>query len=141
MKADFKVAINVPYAAGPNRGKPHTDKLKPTDRLPSRPPRIALLMALAIYMERLLRDGHAESQGELASLAGITRARITQILNLLGLAPDIQEQLLLNNKSNRFVERTLRPLCMVANWNEQRGAATAWSRESCKTLRPSGATG
>jgi len=92
MKADFEVVINVPFSAGPKRGKPRADKLKTADPPPIRPPRIATLMALAIHMDQLLRDGHVKDQLELAKLAGVTRARVTQVMGLLELAPDIQEQ-------------------------------------------------
>jgi hypothetical protein len=52
------------------------------------------LMALAIRFEGLLRDGTAADLSELARLAGVTQPRMTQIMNLNHLAPDIQEQLL-----------------------------------------------
>jgi predicted XRE-type DNA-binding protein len=46
-------------------------------------------MALAIRLEHLLASGQVTDQAEIARAAGITRARITQILNLTNLAPDI----------------------------------------------------
>jgi hypothetical protein len=57
-------------------------------------PRIARLMALAIRFDGLLRAGLVADQAHLARLGHVTRARITQIMNLLHLAPDIQEQIL-----------------------------------------------
>ena len=57
-------------------------------------PRIARLMALAIRFDKLIRDGVVADQGELARLGKISRARVTQILNLLSLAPDIQAAIL-----------------------------------------------
>src|SRR5690606_28614948 len=57
-------------------------------------PRLARLMALAIRMDELLAEGTVADQAELARLAHVTPARITQILNLLHLAPDIQEAVL-----------------------------------------------
>ena len=59
-----------------------------------RVPRVARLLALAHHFERLLAEGLVRTQGELAALAGVTRPRVTQILNLLLLASDIQEELL-----------------------------------------------
>ncbi len=59
-----------------------------------RVPRIARLMALAIRFERLLADGEVHDYADLARLGHVTRARVTQIMNLLNLAPDIQEELL-----------------------------------------------
>src|SRR5271170_8053167 len=57
-------------------------------------PRIARLMALALRCHDLVRAGEVADYAELARLAHVTRARITQILNLLHLAPAIQEELL-----------------------------------------------
>ena len=59
-----------------------------------RTPRVSKLMALAIRFDQLLRDGKVTDQSELARLAHVTQPRMTQIMNLLHLAPDIQEQLL-----------------------------------------------
>ena len=57
-------------------------------------PRIARLLALAIRLEGLLRDETIRDYAELARLGRVTRARMTQIMKLLDLAPDIQEQIL-----------------------------------------------
>ena len=57
-------------------------------------PRISRLMALAIHMEDLVRKAEVVDYAELARLAHVSRARITQIMNLLNLAPDIQEAIL-----------------------------------------------
>jgi hypothetical protein len=59
-----------------------------------RVPRIARLLALAHKFDRLLDDGVIADYATLARLGHVSRARITQILNLLNLAPDIQEEIL-----------------------------------------------
>ena len=64
----------------------------PSER--GRVPRIARLMALAIRLEGLIRRGNVASQAELSRVGHITRARVTQIMNLLQLSPAIQEGLL-----------------------------------------------
>jgi hypothetical protein len=51
-------------------------------------------MALAIRFEQLIRAGEIADYAELAHLGHVTRARITQIMNLRLLAPDLQEELL-----------------------------------------------
>ena len=61
---------------------------------PGRIPRVAKLMALAIRFEQLIANGDVADYAELARLTHVSRARITQIMNLLLLAPDIQEALL-----------------------------------------------
>lgn len=61
---------------------------------PGRVPRIAKLMALAVRFEEKLEAGHVRDMAELARLGFVTRARLTQIMNLRLLAPEIQEDLL-----------------------------------------------
>ena len=86
-------------------------------------------MALAIRFEGLLRDGIVGDQAELARLGHVSRARLTQIMNLLNLAPDIQEEILLlpRTTSGRepIRERHLRDLATVLDWREQR---RIWAR-------------
>jgi hypothetical protein len=62
----------------------------------SRPriPRIARLMALAIKFQDMINRGEVRDYADLARLGYVTRARITQIMNLLLLAPDIQEEIM-----------------------------------------------
>ena len=69
----------------------------PKPKKPSAPaklPHITKLMALAIRLEHLLATGQVKDQAEIARTAGITRARVTQIINLTNLAPDIQQAIL-----------------------------------------------
>lgn len=61
---------------------------------PGNVPRVSKLMALAIRLEELVQRGEVRDYADLARLGYVTRARITQIMNLLNLAPDIQENLL-----------------------------------------------
>ena len=87
-------------------------------------PRIARLMALAIKFDALIRQGVVRDYADLARLGHVSRARITQMMNLLNLAPDIQEQLLgldsRNGQSRTLCERNLRRLARIINWTEQR---------------------
>jgi hypothetical protein len=89
-----------------------------------RVPRVARLMALAIRLDQLIRDGVVADQAELARLGQVTRARLTQIMNLLSLAPDIQEAVLFlgPTTSGRCVlhERGLRLLAAIYDWDNQR---------------------
>lgn len=63
------------------------EPVRPKGRLP----RITRLMALAIRCERLIQEGEISDYAELARLGHVTKARVTQIMNMLLLAPDIQE--------------------------------------------------
>ena len=85
-------------------------------------PRITRLMALAIEFNRLLREGQIASQAEIARLGHISRARLTQIMNLTLLAPDIQEALLFYPRAEaRPVWLAhLQPIAAVCDWQLQR---------------------
>lgn len=83
-------------------------------------PRIARLMALAIRFDGLLRQERIRDYAELARLGRVTRARITQIMKLLNLAPDIQEQILFLPPTERLNERNLRRVVSRIDWDEQR---------------------
>jgi len=91
---------------------------------PGNVPRISRLMALALRLERLVKDGEVADYADLSRLAHVTRARITQIMNLLNLAPDIQEAILFLPRTTRgrdpIRERHLRPIAAVIDWRKQR---------------------
>lgn len=55
-------------------------------------------MALAIWFDELLSQSVAKDQTKLAALVHVSQPRITQIMNLLLLAPDIQEELIFLQK-------------------------------------------
>jgi hypothetical protein len=77
-------------------------------------------MALAIRFEGLLRDKTIRDYAELARLGRLTRARMTQIMKLLDLAPDIQEQILFLPLIKGLNERNLRPVVSRIDWHERR---------------------
>jgi predicted XRE-type DNA-binding protein len=116
---EFKVQFD-------QRRKGRKSKVKPTP--PPRVPRIAKTMALAIQMQQLIRDGVVKDQAELAKIGGVTRARVTQIMNLRCLAPEIQEAILLLEPTTRgrdaVRERDLRQVVAETDWRKQR---EAWS--------------
>ncbi len=87
-------------------------------------PRVARLLALAHHFDGLLREGVVQDYAELAALSHVSRARITQIMNLLLLAPDIQEEILHLPRTmvgrDPIRETHLRPIVQVVEWREQR---------------------
>lgn len=91
---------------------------------PDRVPRIARLMALAIRFEKLIQSGVITNYADLARLAHVSRARITQIMNLLLLAPDIQEAILFLPPVARARDPIhllqIQPIALLADWREQR---------------------
>jgi len=89
-----------------------------------RVPRVTRLLAVAIRCEQLLAAGVIANYAALAQLGHVSRARVTQIMNLLLLAPDIQEALLFLPRTERGRDsihlRQLQRLALVADWKEQR---------------------
>lgn len=100
----------------------------PVQLPPGRIRRIAKLMALAIRFEGLVRSGKVRDYSELARLGQVTRARITQVMNLLLLAPDIQEELLFLPRIERGRDalglRKFQAIAAQADWDVQR---TMWA--------------
>ena len=85
-------------------------------------PRITRLLALAFRLEDLLRGRTIGNSAELARLGGVSRARITQILNLRNLAPAIQEEILSVTPGGRvenLTEGSLRRLTAILDWRRQ----------------------
>jgi DNA invertase Pin-like site-specific DNA recombinase len=95
--------------------------VEPAEAVPEGPvPRISRLMALAVRMEGLVREGRAKDFAELARWGGVSRARMTQVLNLRNLAPSIQERLLfLEEEAGALHERALRRVAQSVDWEEQ----------------------
>ncbi len=87
-------------------------------------PGVSRLMALAIHMEDLIHRGQVANYADLARLAHVSRTRITQIMNLLHLAPDIQEEILglprYESGRDRIREKMVRPIAAVPDWPKQK---------------------
>ena len=80
-------------------------------------------MALAIRFEQLIREGTVKDQADLARLAHISRARVTQIMDLLLLAPEIQEEILflpvVERGKDLITERSMRQIAAESSWLSQ----------------------
>jgi hypothetical protein len=109
-------------AHGRRRVAPATTEPKPVE--PGRVPRISRLMAVAIRLDGLLRTGEVSDIPELARLGHVTQPRMSQILNLTLLAPDIQEELLFLPRvtagKSAIHEKMLRPITAEIDWSCQR---------------------
>jgi hypothetical protein len=127
MSTSIVIERTIPFGRrGRGRSQePHADERQPptTVALP-RVPRIARLMALALHIETLIRVGAVSSYAEVARLGHVSRARVSQILSLLQLAPDLQEQLLfLKRPADSREPLPLRHVLSVAallDWSQQR---------------------
>lgn len=104
---------------------------------PGRIPRISRLLALAIRYDRLIRQGAVRDYAELARLGGVSRARISQVMGLLDLAPDIQEEILFLPRAtkgrDRVTERSLRAITRELDWGRQRALAAGILVQSART--------
>ena len=116
--------------AGDQRGRgqrpfrPATATTPPPALPRGRVPRVSRLLALALRLDELVRAGVIADYATLAELAHVSRARISQITNLLVLAPDIQETLLFLPRTQCGRDpihlRQLQPLAAVLDWGQQR---------------------
>lgn len=82
--------------------------------------RLCRLMALAIRFEDMLRSGEVVDYSELANRYDVERGRISRIMHLRLLAPDLQEQLL--NPSSAHENLSLKhvmPVCKISSWKVQ----------------------
>ena len=74
------------------------------------------------YASILQHDPVVKTQADLAREMGVSRVRITQVMSLLRLAPEVQEQLLRleDQRAIRFFrERRLRPLTQIEDTTQQ----------------------
>jgi hypothetical protein len=135
---DIQVRFKVKFQTGrrgrrrmnTKRGVEEAETVIPAGRLP----RVTRLMALAIRFDDLIQRCEVRDYAEIARLGHITRARVTQIMNLLHLAPDIQSQILeLDARSagrDAISERSLRAVASYIDWRTQRRAWRSWPRPS-----------
>jgi hypothetical protein len=109
---------------GRKEGREGSEPVLPAGRVP----RVARLMALALKFEGLVRTGVVANYSELARLGHVTHARVCQIMNLIHLAPDIQEALLflplVERGRDPLILRDLQPITMTLDWRKQRKAWT-----------------
>ncbi len=92
-------------------------KVPPLEKVP----RVARLLALAHKFQGMLDRGEVESMAELARVGRVSRARVTQIMDLLMLAPEIQEAILLSTRHpGGAIFPRLRSVCTATSWQAQR---------------------
>ena len=88
-------------------------------------PRIARLLALAHRWEGMVRRGEVKDYADIARRMGLSRARVTQICNLILLSPEIQDQLMNpKNSKSRVSEDHLRTVLGNPAWSAQQAAWT-----------------
>jgi hypothetical protein len=105
----------VVSAVLPPRGKPKPSKVAKT-------PRVVELLRKAIEWQVLLESGEIVNRADIARQEGITRARVTQVMGMLRLAPEIREKILSTPNAVRrplVTERVLRPIATITDYHNQ----------------------
>jgi len=102
-----------------------SDRPPPKPEPVRRPAKIARMLALAHHLQSAIDRGLVADRAAVARKLGLTRARVTQLLDLLLLAPDLQEAVLAMEAVDGvepMAERTLRAVAHAGAWEEQRVA-------------------
>ncbi len=103
--------------------RPTPPKPRPVEKSADPIPKLTRLLVLGHHFEKLVRHGFVRDYAEIARLTGLSRARITQIVNLTLLAPEIQEGILFlggdDAKRMQRFERDLRIVLAHPDWKEQ----------------------
>ena len=109
----------------------HATKRLPGAESPSSPssssgrlPRVTQVLALAIHFQDMIDRGDAQDYADLARLGCLTRERMSQIMELVWLAPDIQREILEfpTTATSRFPvsEVAVRRIAERLRWADQR---------------------
>ena len=113
----FRASFRTARRNGATEAEAEPGSAAPQD-LPPVPCRAARLLALAHFIERQIEAGAFKSYGDAGRRIGITAGRVTQVMNLLLLAPEIQESILVGEI--RESERGLRQVVNQPDWSRQR---------------------
>ena len=115
------------------RGNGHSfesgEALKPSEHV-RKPARVARMLAFAHGIKRAIDRGDYLDYADAARQIGLTRARVSQFMDLTLLAPSIQEEILFLERVDGIepvTERGLREVVKCVRWGEQR---TGWARIS-----------
>jgi hypothetical protein len=127
MKNSEALEISFQLRSGPR--VPKVGSSTPVTEGSGRLPRVTQVLALAIQFEDMLQRAEAKDFADLARLGGLCRERVSQIMRLVYLAPDIQVELLYlpPSATGRFPisETSVRKIASLLSWSEQR---TEWVR-------------
>ena len=143
MKQNLDVTFNLHLGAHQRCSSMHLpEREEPTAVARGRLPRITQVLALAIHIQELVRKGEVQDYAEFSRKRQVTRERISQILKLVWLAPDIQTEILylppILGGRYPISELSLRPIADLLSWKEQGEAWMKLKRE--RRLIPVAAT-
>jgi hypothetical protein len=87
-------------------------------------PRVTQVLALAMHFDDMIRQGVAKDYADVARLAGLCRERISKVMRLTYLAPEIQVELLYlpPTPTGRYPisETCMRRIASLLSWPDQR---------------------
>lgn len=126
LQAGPTLTFKVHFPSGRTRHRPMVKGPAAPDPAPrGQVPRITRMLALAHAFEAMIRRGEVTDYADIARLTGFTRARITTMMDLTLLAPDIQEQILMwprvKGERDAPSEKKVAKIARVPGWEEQRG--------------------
>jgi len=127
---DQTLQVEIIIDPARNRHRGQRRKGGPTAPDPARIPRITRLMALAVKFQDMVDRGEVRDYADLARLGCVSRARITQIMNLLNLAPQLQDNMILDPQQAAVIsvsESQTRRISSLVVWQDQ---LDAWEQIS-----------
>ena len=126
--AEIQFRLNT---TGPRAQEPQSPNISRPAK--GRIPRVTEVLALAIQFQDMIQRGDARDYADLARLGCLTRERMSQIMELVWLAPDIQAEVLEfpPNSAPRFAisEVATRRIAARLDWEEQRDALRKLKQE------------
>lgn len=138
MPEPLRVTVRETLFRARGRAVSFDDKA-PVVRLPvRRAAKVAHMLALAHHIDRAINEGRFKDRATVARYLEMTRARITYLMQLTLLAPDIQETILhlySVDGSEPLSERALRPVVRAGAWARQR---EIWARTIAPLLGSKG---
>lgn len=87
-------------------------------------PRVTEVLALALYIQELVERKDVANYAEFARSRHVSRERLSQVLKLIWLAPDIQVEILYLPPAlpgrQPISELSVRRIAEIMDWNQQR---------------------
>ncbi len=133
----LSVEYKVDFGTGNGKQNIRKDATKKKRKSSPKLPHVTRLLALAHHLQGLVDKGVVGDYADIARLSNLTRARLSQIMNLTLLAPQIQEEILYfkyySPLSNDLKEQTLRVVLKSPVWKEQ---IRRWKRSKESSCPP-----
>ena len=86
-------------------------------------PQVTRILALAIYFDEMIRRGDARDYADIGRLSCLCRERVSQVMRLLYLAPEIQMELLYLPAASAarypISETAVRKIANLLSWEDQ----------------------